>query len=93
MTVASRADVESGRDSDRVELLVSGQRPPRGSYFERIVAVAVVSVSDLRINGDRAEIDMGLWCGSLCGTWFTYEAERAGETWRILGTTGPIAVS
>jgi hypothetical protein len=56
-------------------------------------ALAVVSVDDLRIEGERAEIDLALWCGSLCGTWLTYEAELGPDGWEILGTTGPIAIS
>lgn len=63
------------------------------SYFPGQAGVAVVSVTDLRIEGDRAEIDMSLWCGSLCAIFLTYEAELVNGAWRILGTTGPIAVS
>ena len=55
--------------------------------------VAVVAVDDLRIDGERAEIDLSLWCGSLCGTWLTYEATLGADGWEILGTTGPIAIS
>jgi hypothetical protein len=55
--------------------------------------VAVISVDDLRIEGERAEIDLALWCGSLCGTWLTYEAKLGPDGWEILGTTGPIAIS
>ncbi|MGI9657268.1 MAG: hypothetical protein ACR2OD_00040, partial [Gaiellaceae bacterium] len=62
-------------------------------YFESGAAAAVVSVDALRIEGDRAEVALGLWCGDICGIWFTYEAERASDGWRILGIDGPIAVS
>lgn len=55
--------------------------------------VAVVSIEALRIDRSRAEIDMRLWCGSLCGVFLTYEAELTDVGWAILGTTGPIAVS
>ena len=55
--------------------------------------VAVVSVEDLHIAGQRAELDMRLWCGSLCGVFLTYRAELTERGWEILGTTGPIAVS
>jgi hypothetical protein len=66
-------------------------------YFEAERAggdlVTVVSIDDVRIDGDRAELDMALWCGSLCGTWFTYEAKLGPGGWEILGTTGSVAIS
>ncbi len=55
--------------------------------------VAVVTVDDLRIDGDRAEVDVGLWCGNVCGIWLTYEAELGTDGWEILGTTGPISIT
>lgn len=55
--------------------------------------LAVVSIDDVRIDGERAEIDLAMWCGSLCGTWLTYEAELGAGGWEILGTTGPVAIS
>ena len=55
--------------------------------------VGVVSVEDARFHGDRAELDMRLWCGSLCGVFLTYEAELTEKSWQIRGTTGPIAIS
>ena len=54
---------------------------------------AVVSVDDVRIDGLTAEIDVAMWCGSLCGVWLTYEAELVDGAWQILGTTGPIAMA
>ena len=62
-------------------------------HFESAAAVAVVSVGEVRIDGERAEVDLGLWCGNVCGIWLTYEAERTADGWRILGINGPIAVS
>jgi hypothetical protein len=67
-------------------------------YFEQeqqgqAERVVVVGIDDLRIDGDRAEIEMALWCGSLCGTWFTYEAKLGADGWEILGTTGSVAIS
>jgi hypothetical protein len=64
-----------------------------GTETSQPMQVAVVSVDDVRIDGDKAEVDMGLWCGSLCGVWLTYAAELVDGAWMITGTTGPIAVS
>lgn len=55
--------------------------------------VAVVRIEDIRIDGDRAEIDLGLWCGNACAVFLTYEAEFANDQWTVAGTVGPIVVS
>ena len=64
-----------------------------GAEGQSALSVAVVSVDDIRIDDGTAEIDMGFWCGSLCGIWLTYAAELIDGAWMITGTTGPIAVS
>jgi hypothetical protein len=55
--------------------------------------VAVVTVERILLLDDRAEVEMRLWCGSLCGVMLTYEAVPEDGGWRILGVTGPIAMS
>ena len=55
--------------------------------------VAVVSVERLLILDDRAEVELRLWCGSLCGVFLTYEAAPQEGGWDITGTTGPISMS
>jgi hypothetical protein len=55
--------------------------------------VAVVEIEDIRIDGNQAEVDLGLWCGTVCGICLTYEAELEAEAWSITGTVGPITVS
>ena len=64
-----------------------------GAEGESELLRAVVSVDDVRIDDKTAEVDVGLWCGSLCGVWLTYAAELVDGAWMITGTTGPIAVS
>jgi hypothetical protein len=55
--------------------------------------VAVVRIEDIRIDADQAEIDLGLWCGTLCAVYLTYGAEFDADEWTITGITGPIAMS
>lgn len=55
--------------------------------------VAVLTVGSLRMDGDRAEVEMQLWCGSLCGVYLTYEAIQSDDGWTITDTVGPIALS
>lgn len=62
-------------------------------FEQNTIGAAVASVEDLRIDGGRAELDMRLWCGSLCGVFLTYEAVLTDTGWDILGTTGPVAMS
>jgi hypothetical protein len=63
-------------------------------YFEAAPqGVAVVSIDDVRIGGERAEVDLLLWCGNLCAVALTYEAELGPDGWRIIGTAGPVAIS
>ena len=58
---------------------------PRGLF--------IVTAGEPTINGDRAEIRMSMWCGSLCGTSRTYSVVRQQKTWRVTGTVGQITVS
>ncbi len=62
-------------------------------FEESPAGVAVVSVEDILVLDDRAEVELRLWCGSLCGVFLTYEAAPDDSGWNIVGTTGPIAVS
>ena len=65
-----------------------------GVLFEESPAgVAVVSVEDILLLDDRAEVELRLWCGSLCGVFLTYQAVPLDGGWNIVGTVGPIAMS
>ena len=72
-------------DDAAVEIEALFDRPP--------VGVAVVSVERVELLDDRAEVELHLWCGSLCGVFLTYEAVPVDGGWEITGTTGPIAMS
>ena len=74
--------------------LVSDADTIIADHFEsQTIGIAVASIDDVRIDGERAEIEMQLWCGSLCAVFLTYQAELGSAGWEILGTTGPIAMS
>ena len=62
-------------------------------FDSETMGVAVAAIDDVRIDGERAEIEMRLWCGTLCGVFLTYEAVLGSSGWEIVGTTGPIAMS
>ena len=91
---SAERDLIAGAINDVAEVVfIDDSRLAIEGYFEQAEPVAVVSVSALRVEGERAEVDLQLWCGSTCGVFLTYEAVREAGSWRILGATGPIAVS
>ncbi len=62
-------------------------------FEESPAGVAVVSVERILLLDDRAEVELRLWCGSLCGVFLTYEAVPDNNGWTIVGTIGPIAMA
>ena len=62
-------------------------------FEESPAGVAVVSVEDILLLDDRAEVELRLWCGSLCAVFLTYEAVPDDNGWTIVGTIGPIAMA
>ncbi len=62
-------------------------------FEETPPGVTVVSVEGILLLDDRAEVELRLWCGSLCGVFLTYEAAPIDGGWNITGTIGPIAMS
>ena len=56
--------------------------------------IAVVAVDDMRVDFRTAEVDLTMWCGTLCGVILTYAAEHTDVSgWVILGPVGEVAVS
>ncbi len=62
-------------------------------FEESPAGVAVVSVENILLLDDRAEVELRLWCGSLCAVFLTYQAVPDDGGWNIVGTVGPIAMS
>jgi hypothetical protein len=58
-----------------------------------IEGAALLTLGSPDIDGNEATIDMGMWCGGLCGIWLTYALEVGDAGWEVLGTVGPIAIS
>lgn len=44
-------------------------------------------------NGDKLKVPAGSYQGLLAGTWQTFVVEKSGGTWKVTGTTGPVAIS
>jgi hypothetical protein len=54
---------------------------------------AILGVGSPTFEGNTALVPISLWCGGLCGTWFTYRLDRVDGIWRITGIEGPVAIS
>ena len=81
--------------SDRfpVDFVADADKAIADHFDQQTIGVAVASIDDVRVDGDWAEIEMRLWCGSVCGVFLIYEAILGYAGWEIIGTTGPIAMS
>lgn len=54
---------------------------------------AILGVGPITFDEEGALVPMSMWCGGLCGTWYTYRAAETTEGWMIVGIEGPIAIS
>ena len=54
---------------------------------------AILGVGPITFDDDGALVPMSMWCGGLCGTWFTYRVAESDGGWVVVGVEGPIAVS
>ncbi len=53
----------------------------------------ILGIGEPMISGDAAKVFVSLWCGGLCGTWFTYQLQLTDSTWSVTGIDGPVAIS
>lgn len=64
------------------------------SFDSNQIGLAIVTIGSVLVEDERAQVDVGLWCGGLCGVYLTYEVvPAAGGGWEVAGTIGPIALS
>ena len=71
-------------DPDGLEAKLFDDTPP---------GVAVITIVALRLGAAEAEVELKLWCGSLCAVYLTYAVEQVDGQWVITGIVGPIAMS
>jgi hypothetical protein len=53
----------------------------------------VVTVGTIPDGKEQVEVEASLYAGNLAATWLTYVVKRSSQSWRVTGTTGPVAVS
>lgn len=54
---------------------------------------AIIGVGEPVFDDAGALVPVSLWCGGLCGTWFTWRLEITDGQWAITGIEGPVAVA
>lgn len=54
---------------------------------------ALVTVGPIVGEGSQVQVGVSLYVTNLAATWLTYVLEGGGRQWKVLGTTGPIAVA
>ena len=54
---------------------------------------ALVTVGPIVGEGSQVQVGVSLYVANLAGTWLTYVIEGGARQWKVLGTTGPIAIS
>lgn len=54
---------------------------------------AILGVGPITFDDAGALVPMSMWCGGLCGTWFTYRVAETADGWAVIDIEGPIAVS
>jgi hypothetical protein len=54
---------------------------------------AIIGVGEPVVSQDTALVPVSLWCGGLCGTWFSYRIDLVDGSWTVTGIEGPVAIS
>jgi len=53
----------------------------------------ILGIGEPVIDGGTALVPVSLWCGGVCGTWFSYGAVMTDGSWIITGIEGSFAIS
>jgi hypothetical protein len=53
----------------------------------------LISLGPIEPSGRRVDVEASLWINGLAATWLTYVLEEKNGTWKVTGTTGPMAIS
>lgn len=58
-----------------------------------IHAGLLLALGPIRPHDAQFEVASSSWANGLNGRWSTYVLTRAGSSWRVVGTSGPVAIS
>jgi hypothetical protein len=59
----------------------------------KLIPGVLLSLGPIEGNATKVEVGNSLWINGLAGQWLTYVLETRGDTWRVTGTAGPMAIS
>ena len=54
---------------------------------------ALVTLGPVAGGRRRVEVGANLWIDGKAATWLTYVVRKSGDTWRVTGITGPVAIA
>lgn len=52
---------------------------------------AIIGVGEPIFDDDGALVPISLWCGALCGVWFSWRLALNDGSWEVTGVEGPVA--
>ena len=58
-----------------------------------VEGAVILGVGEPTVRDDTGLVPVSLWCGGICGTWFTYRLDLIESSWVVTGVEGPIAIS
>lgn len=58
-----------------------------------VEGAAIVGVGEPQFDDRGALVPVSLWCGGVCGTWFSYRLSVSDGAWSVVGSEGPIFIS
>jgi hypothetical protein len=53
----------------------------------------LISLGPIEGSGTKVEVGNSLWISGLAGQWLTYVLQARDGAWKVVGTTGPVAIS
>ncbi len=94
LTPAEKSAIESALSSvGSVRWIQDPDEYRTADLLPTVEGSAIVGVGEPEFDADGALVPVSLWCGGLCGTWFTYRLVFENDAWQVEGPEGPIAIS
>jgi hypothetical protein len=66
---------------------------PPGQGSRVIDGGILLTLSPIRGEGNRVEVPASSYLGNLAGSWQTWVVELSAGSWKVTGTSGPVAIS
>ncbi len=94
LTESERSEIELALEGVGSMRWIDNPGPWRTAELEPVIeGSAIVGVGDVIFDEEGALVPVSLWCGGLCGTWFTYRLRVVDGEWTVIGPEGPVIVA